>query len=212
MSKKGPTGGKKLSGEDEARNRANAVDDIVDEEYRQALRRECRKLETLITSEDKLAYMYNDERIRVSYFWMVGKKELEDKEAELRNKQREYQDLKEKHQIEIKIYMQRLMHLMFQNTDQLTNLKKEAQITLKNSEDEHRIHERELKQDLRSLKVAKKEQEQRQKEYENALHKTYNRKMTGIRNDHERICNEIQLKYKTKMGNLRTAMEKKRKA
>lgn len=83
--------------------------------------------------------MYNDERIRISYFWMVGKKELEDKEAELRNKQREFQDLKEKHQIEIKIYMQRLMHLMFQNTDQLTNLKKEAQITLKNSEDEHRI-------------------------------------------------------------------------
>ena len=41
--------------------------------------------------------MYNDERIRISYFWMVGKKELEDKEAELRNKQREYQDLKEKH-------------------------------------------------------------------------------------------------------------------
>jgi growth arrest-specific protein 8 len=44
---------------------------------------------------------------------MVGKKELEDKEAELRNKEREYQDLREKHQIEIKIYMQRLMHLMF---------------------------------------------------------------------------------------------------
>jgi hypothetical protein len=51
----------------------------------------------MIASEDKLAYMYNDERIRVSYFWMVGKKELEDKEAELRNKEREFQDLKEKH-------------------------------------------------------------------------------------------------------------------
>lgn len=47
---------------------------------------------------------------------------------------------------------------MFQNTDQQTQLKKDAQITLKNQEDEHRINERELKQDLRSLKVAKKEQ------------------------------------------------------
>ena len=37
------------------------------------------------------------------------------------------------------------MHLMFQNTDELTELKKEAQVTLKNSEDEHRIQERELK-------------------------------------------------------------------
>ena len=105
---------------------ANAVDDIVDEELRKALRKECRELEKKIQHEDQLAYMYNDERIRISYFWMVGKKELEDKEAEMRNKQREYQDLKEKHQIEIKIYMQRLMHLMFQNTDQLTMLKKEA--------------------------------------------------------------------------------------
>ena len=37
--------GKKLSGEEEARNKANAEDDIVSDEYKQALRRECRKLE-----------------------------------------------------------------------------------------------------------------------------------------------------------------------
>jgi hypothetical protein len=94
-------------------NPNDGADDIVSEEYRIALRRECRTLDKAIAHEDSLAFMYNDERIRISYFWMVGKKELEDKEAELRNKEREYQDLKEKHQIEIKIYMQRLMHLMF---------------------------------------------------------------------------------------------------
>jgi hypothetical protein len=47
--------------------------------------------------------------------------------------------------------------LLFQDLDQLTELKKEAQITLKNVEDENRINERELKQDVRSLKVTKKE-------------------------------------------------------
>jgi len=56
----------------------------------------------------------------------------------------------------------------------LTQLKKEAQITLKNNEDEHRINERELKQDLRSLKISKKEQENRHNEYLNALTKAYN--------------------------------------
>jgi hypothetical protein len=76
--------------EEEALAKANAVDDIVDDEYRMSLRKECRLLEKKIQDEDKLAYMYNDERIRISYFWMVGKKELEDKEAELRNKQREF--------------------------------------------------------------------------------------------------------------------------
>ena len=82
-------GGKKLSPEDDAKAKANAVDDIMDDEYKKNLRQEARKLEAMIAQEDKLAYMYNDERIRISYFWMVGKKELEDKEAELRNKQRE---------------------------------------------------------------------------------------------------------------------------
>jgi hypothetical protein len=79
----------KKSSEEEALARANAVDDIMDEDYKKALRLECRAIEKKILEEDKLAYMYNDERIRISYFWMVGKKELEDKEAELRNKMRE---------------------------------------------------------------------------------------------------------------------------
>jgi len=35
--------------------------------------------------------------------------------------------------------------------------------------------------------------------------------MSSVRNDHERICNEIQLKYKEKMKDLRAQMEKKRK-
>lgn len=99
----------------------------------------------MIRKEEDLAGLYQDERQRVNYFWIVAKKELEDKQAEQRNKERELQDLSEKHQIEIKIYKQRCKHLLFQNLDQLTELKKEAQITLKNVEDEHRINERELK-------------------------------------------------------------------
>ena len=36
---------------------------------------------------------------------MIGKREVEDVEAKLRNKEREYVDLKEKHEMEKKIYM-----------------------------------------------------------------------------------------------------------
>ena len=53
-----------------------------------------------------------DER-RIMELIGFTKKELEDKQAELRNKEREHQDLEEKHQIEIKIYKQRLKHLVF---------------------------------------------------------------------------------------------------
>eukprot|EP00347_Sterkiella_histriomuscorum_P005078 403357984 len=203
---------KKSSLEEEAKAKADAVDDIDDEDYKKSLRKECRMLEEQIRKEEDLAGLYQDERQRVNYFWIVAKKETEDKQAEQRNKERELQDLSEKHQIEIKIYKQRVKHLLFQNLDQLTELKKEAQITLKNVEDEHRINERELKQDLRALKVQKKEQEVRHQEYLNALTKDKNKQATKIRAEYERIANEIQLKYKHKMLLLREEMERKRKA
>ena len=84
-------------------------------------------------------------------------------------------------------------------------------MTLKNLEDEHRINERELKQDLRSLQVSKKEQETRHQEYLNALTKAYSTKQTEIRKEYERISNEIQMKYKDKMKLLRKEMDEKRK-
>lgn len=83
---------------------------------------------------------------------------------------------------------------------------------MKNTEDDHRITERELKQDIRSLKVAKKEQEVRHQEYLNSLTKVYNQKQTDIRKEYERISGEIQLSFKHKMLLLRSDMEKKRKA
>lgn len=107
--------GKKKTTEEEAKARADAVDDIHDDEFKKTLRIEARNLEKLIKKEEDLIGLYNDERLRINYFWLVGKKELEDKQAELRNKEREFQDLEEKHKIEIKIYKQRLKHLVFQN-------------------------------------------------------------------------------------------------
>lgn len=104
-----------------------------------------------------------------------------------------------------------MKHLVFQNQDQLTQLKKDSQITLKNIEDEHRITERELKQDIRALKVAKKEQEVRHAEYLNALIKHYNQKKTDIRKEYERISFEIQVRFKHKMLLLRNDKEKRRK-
>ena len=105
---KGGKGGKGPKGkgtlEDQARAAAEAVDDIDDEEYKKSLRKECRLLEEQIRKEEDLAGLYQDERQRINYFWIVAKKELEDKQAEMRNKDREQQDLIEKHQIEIKIY------------------------------------------------------------------------------------------------------------
>lgn len=88
--KAGKKDAKKAGGiEDVAREAANAVDDIDDDEYKKTIRKECRELETMIRKEEDLAGMYQDERQRINYFWIVAKKECDDLKASLRNKQRE---------------------------------------------------------------------------------------------------------------------------
>ena len=43
------------------------------------------------------------ERDKVNTFWEITKRQLEEKRAELRNKDREMEDSEERHQIEIKV-------------------------------------------------------------------------------------------------------------
>lgn len=40
---------------------------------------------------------------KINAFWEITKKDLEDKKAELRNKDREMEELEERHQLEIKV-------------------------------------------------------------------------------------------------------------
>ena len=42
----------------------------------------------------------------VDTFWEITKKDLEDREAELRNKDREMEEMEERHQVEIKVCKQ----------------------------------------------------------------------------------------------------------
>lgn len=70
---------------------------------------------------------------------------------------------------------------------------------------------RELKADVRSLKVQGKEQNIRHADYVRALDKDSNKKASAIRQEYERIANEIKMKYTHKMLLLRKEMEDKRK-
>jgi hypothetical protein len=61
------------------------------------------------------------------------------------------------------------------------------------------------------LKITKKEQEVRHKEYLNTLTRDSNKRATQMRSEYERIGNEISTKFKHKMLLLREEMERKRK-
>ena len=78
--------------------------ETADEAEWKGLKNEADRLYKLTQKEEYDFNEFQQQREKLNYFWIVEKKKLEDHRAELRNKDRELQDLEEKHQVEIKIY------------------------------------------------------------------------------------------------------------
>ena len=209
---KGKGGGKKQKkgGEAEARRRAEAVDDIESEEYKTNLMLELDEIMRESEIENKFASLYQQERERINYFWIAEKKHLEESQADLRNKEWSSQELKEKHDIEINVCKNRVKHLLFHNLDNLIESKTKAEITLKNSEDEHRYKQRDLKYDVRALKVTHKEKEVNHEDYMRSVKKDEDKKKMELRAEFERRAFEMKDRYTEKMNRLRTDMEEKK--
>jgi len=151
------------------------------------------------------------ERDKVNTFWEITKKELEDRKAELRNKDREMEELEERHQVEIKVYKQKVKHLLYEHQNNVSQLKEECERALKLQHEEHRQHEAESKKDKRSLKLELKELELAHEDAIRELKQENDKNVTKLRQQYEREVKELQQKYELKMKLLREDLELRRK-
>mmetsp|Transcript_16600 Transcript_16600/g.24984 ORF Transcript_16600/g.24984 Transcript_16600/m.24984 type:complete len:477 (+) Transcript_16600:64-1494(+) len=154
---------------------------------------------------------FQQQREKLNYFWIVEKKKLEDKRAELRNKDRELQDLEEKHQVEIKIYKQRLKHLLQEHQNEITHKKTESELALKMAQDDDREIEADVKEDKRTLNIELKEIELSHEEFIRGLKREQDQKITFLRHEFERKANEAQKMYEARMKKTRESLDRVRK-
>jgi len=133
------------------------------------------------------------------------------KQADLRNKQREMQDLEERQQIELKMFQQRLKHLRYHQQDEVVELKTEAEMALKLQEDHHRVTEHEIKKDKRALKVELKEMEVAQDDFVRMQKLQQDQKVLELRQEFDRRARDMLLKYELRMRTIREEMELTRK-
>jgi len=152
------------------------------------------------------------ERDKVNTFWEITKRQFGEKKAELRNKDREMEDAEERHQIEIKVYKQKVKHLLYEHQNNISELKTESSIALKRAQEEHRDQESELRKDKRSLKVINKEQELAHENEHKDLRMKQDQYITELRENFEREAREIEAKYEKKLRVLRDELELKRKS
>lgn len=151
------------------------------------------------------------ERDKVNTFWEITKRQLEERKAELRNKDREMEEAEERHQVEIKVYKQKVKHLLYEHQNNIAELKAESAVALKLAQDDHKGNEQDLRKDKRSLKVELKEQELSHEDVVKNLKKGHDEHVTKLRQDFERQVKEIESKYDKKMKALREELELRRK-
>ncbi|XP_071083552.1 dynein regulatory complex subunit 4-like [Haliotis cracherodii] len=151
------------------------------------------------------------ERDKVNTFWEITKRQLEEKKAELRNKDREMEDAEERHQVEIKVYKQKVKHLLYEHQNNISELKAQGAVSLKLAEDTHQYEEKDLRKDRRALKVELKEQEMAHEDVIKNLKRKNDEQITELRRDFERQAREIESKYEKKMRALRDELDLRRK-
>lgn len=151
------------------------------------------------------------ERDKVNTFWEITKRQFDESKAGLRNKDREMEDAEERHQVEIKVYKQKVKHLLYEHQNNISELKAESAVALKLAQDDNRSQEGDLRKDKRNLKVSVKEQELAHEDIIKDLKMKNDELVTNLRADFEREAREIEAKYERKMRSLREELELRRK-
>lgn len=151
------------------------------------------------------------ERDKIHTFWEITKRQLEERKSELRNKDREMEDAEERHQVEIKVYKQKVKHLLYEHQNNLAELKAENTVTMKLEQKEHRDQEHFLVSNTKNLKLELKEQELSNENMVKTLKLKTDEEITRLWNDFEKQTEDIEAKYQKKMDVLREEMELRRK-
>ncbi|MCI4379506.1 hypothetical protein PGIGA_G00229170 [Pangasianodon gigas] len=151
------------------------------------------------------------ERDKIHTFWEITKRQLEEKKADLRNRDREMEEAEENHQTEIRVYKQKVKHLLYEQQNGITELKTEAVVATKLLEKEQADLENELRRGVRSLKVDLKEQELSNENYIKNLKLSHDKEITKLRSEFEEKVREIEAKYEKKMQKQRQEQDLRRK-
>ncbi|XP_036441402.1 dynein regulatory complex subunit 4 [Colossoma macropomum] len=151
------------------------------------------------------------ERDKIHTFWEITKRQLEEKKADLRNRDREMEEAEERHQVEIKVYKQKVKHLLYEQQNSIAELKTEGVVATKLMQKEHGDLENELRKGMRTLKVDLREQELSNENLIKSLKLKHDEEITKLRNDFERQVREIEAKYEKKMQALRQEQDQRRK-
>lgn len=172
---------------------------------------EIKKWTEELTAEKEERNYFQLERDKITQFWDISRKELDEARSELLNKDRELEEQEEKHQVEIKVYKQKVKHLLYEYQNNVAHLQADSERSLQIDQEEHLGREKQLKKDKRALKLELKEFELSHEDIVKNLKQKNDQEITILRSEFERRAKELHAKYERKMKMVRDDLELKRK-
>ncbi|KAK6635545.1 hypothetical protein RUM44_000797 [Polyplax serrata] len=174
--------------------------DVVDgvsttEMTREQLEQHANRLRSEIEREREERHFFQLERDKLRTFWEITRQQLQENQAELRNKDRELEEKEEHHQEQIKVFKQKLKHLLYEHQLNIADLRAENVVSLKMAQDDFNEQEFALLADKLDLKERILEQVKKHEEVLRTLKIEFSENLNVTRKELETQRTEIQSRY-----------------
>ncbi|KAJ9439760.1 Growth arrest-specific protein 8, partial [Diplonema papillatum] len=170
------------------------------------------EITTALEKAKKLRNYFQTERDRVSKFWDISKKDLACAKFELRNADREIEELEEKHQVEMKVYKQKVRHLLYEQKVQLQELREKSEQQLGEAEKGHDGNVKKLKEQKKDLKAQYTEAQNGHVENITNERNMARSMLSTQQTQHDKFIQDMQQQYEEKLELLRDELELRRRA
>ncbi|CCW62038.1 unnamed protein product [Phytomonas sp. EM1] len=147
------------------------------------------------------------ERDRIAAFWDISKKQLDDVKERLREKNQEKLMMMDRHEVEKKIFEQKIRHLLYENQLQLSSSREEAERALVEKQEAYRQIESDAMRDVKDVKLLNREMEVRQMEQRMTLAAQQDKDISEQQARFEHECKKAHLKYEQMLKSLREEMD-----
>ncbi|XP_034401305.1 dynein regulatory complex subunit 4-like [Cyclopterus lumpus] len=177
----------------------------TDERFKDQLEENIVGLRKELVREREERNYFQLERDKIQGCWEVSRRRLEEEKAELRSRQREREEAKDRHQEEITLYKQRLKHVLSEHHDSTYALKADAVASTVPVLIRHVQAELGLRSEVHGLQAERREKKLQGENVIMELKLKHQVELVELENHYEKRVTEMEMKYHNKVQLMITA-------
>lgn len=150
------------------------------------------------------------ERDTISTFYDITRKEVKELDLEIMAKDREMESMEENHQVEIKVYIQKVKHLEYEHKTNSRKVKDDGRVAQLQESDDFRQRNVVLRKKKRALATRIREQDGVQAAEISEIRKRHQKNLEQLRLQFQENLKDLEVNYESKVKDLESALELQR--